>query len=174
MQLLKLAGCLMVILSSSAIGYVYSKRFSDRPQHLRMIQVQLQLLETEIGYMRNTIAEAFKKISMIDNSPTAEIFRHAGIYIENRDFASAYEAWAASVRSNIQKTALNSEDEELLISFGKSLGCTDCDGQVRNIRNMLSQLKVQEQKSETERLKNEKMCRNLGILSGIAVVILLI
>lgn len=174
MQLLKLAGCLTVVLSSSAIGYLYSKRFSDRPQHLRMIQVQLQLLETEIGYMRNTIAEALKRISAISSGPTAEIFKYAGIYIENKDFMTAYEAWAASVKSYIYKTALDSEDEELLISFGKLLGCTDCEGQTRNIRNMISQLKIQEQKAESERIKNEKMYRNFGVLCGIAIVILLI
>ena len=39
-------------------------------------------------------------------------------------------------------TALNREDEQILLSFGKSLGNTDLEGQIKNIRLTLAQLAI--------------------------------
>ena len=68
---------------------------------------------------------------------------------------------------------MNSEDEEILISFGKLLGSSDTEGQIKNIRLTLNQLKMQEEKAEELRKKNESMYRNLGVLGGLAIIIIL-
>jgi stage III sporulation protein AB len=78
------------------------------------------------------------------------------------------------VKKCIRMTALNKEDEQVLLSFGRSLGNTDLDGQIRNIRLTLGQLAMQERKAEENRKKNESMYRSLGILGGMAVVIVLV
>jgi len=53
------------------------------------------------------------------------------------------------------------------------LGSSDVEGQIKNIRLTINQLKLQEQKAEELRAKNEAMYRNLGILGGLAIIIIL-
>jgi len=84
--------------------------------------------------------------------------------LENDTGITAGEAWAKAVKENIKNTSLNKEDEEIIISFGKMLGSSDVEGQIKNIRLTINQLKLQEQKAEELRAKNEAMYRNLGYL----------
>ena len=64
-------------------------------------------------------------------------------------------------------------DYEILIAFGKYLGSTDKQDQIKNIRLAMNNLRQQELSSIQEKEKNEKMWRYLGVLSGIMVVLLL-
>ena len=62
----------------------------------------------------------------------------------------------------------------MLVSFGRMLGVSDCEGQIKNIRLAIEQLKIQEQKAEIDRGKNEVMYKRLGFLGGLALALLLI
>ena len=79
-----------------------------------------------------------------------------------------------SIKNNIKKTAFDKEDEKILLDFGQMLGVSDLEGQLKNIRFTLRQLEIQEKKAEEARRKNETMYRRLGVLGGLALIILLI
>ncbi|ABN52079.1 MAG TPA: stage III sporulation protein AB [Hungateiclostridium thermocellum] len=172
-MLLKIIGSLIVFMSSSLLGYMYSRRCSKRPAELRALQGYLQMFETEISFMSNVLKDAFTKIYMYDDSSVAVFFKGTVEALENDTGITAGEAWAKAVKENIKNTSLNKEDEEIIISFGKMLGSSDVEGQIKNIRLTINQLKLQEQKAEELRAKNEAMYRNLGILGGLAIIIIL-
>jgi len=123
--------------------------------------------------MSNVLKDAFLKIYMYDDSGVSAFFKGTVDALENEAGLNASEAWTKAVKENIKNTSLNSEDEEIIISFGKMLGSSDVEGQIKNIRLTINQLKLQEQKAEELRIKNEAMYRNLGILGGLAIIIIL-
>lgn len=171
----KMLGCIMVLLSSGFLGYVLSTDCKKRPRQLRELQSMLQIFENQISYLSDVLAEAFGRIcSSSGGSETGIFFSNTVERLQSGRSITAAKAWEEAVRENIRKTSLNKEDEEILVSFGKLLGSSDLEGQIKNIRLTLSQLKLQEQKAEESRAKNEGMYRSLGILGGIAVVIVLI
>jgi stage III sporulation protein AB len=172
-MLFKFAGSLIVILSCTFLGFVLSADCRKRPQQLRDLQSMLQMFENQISYLSDVITEAFIRIGKVCRSETGIFFTSTVEILNESRNISACQAWEQSVRQNIKKTALNREDEEILLTFGKMLGCTDLEGQIKNIRLALDQLKHQEVKAEVSRNSNEKMYRSLGILGGIAVVIVL-
>lgn len=173
-MLLKIAGSIIVILSCSFLGFILSADCKKRPRQLRELQSFLQMFENQISYLSDVITDAFERISKIGGSETCVFFSETVAALKERKARSASEAWENAVRNNIKRTSLNREDEEILVSFGKILGSTDLDGQIKNIRLALSQLKLQENKAEESRVKNESMYRSLGILGGIAVVVVLL
>lgn len=173
-MLLKIIGSVLIITASSFIGFVYSRDCSKRPQQLREIQSMLQMLENEISFLSNLLADAFEKVYKSNKDATSLIFKSAFENLCGNTGYNAQEAWELAVRDNIKKTSLNEEDELILISFGKLLGNSDVEGQINNIRLTISQLKMQELKAEEIRKKNENMYRALGVLGGIASVILLL
>jgi stage III sporulation protein AB len=172
-MLLKIAGSLLVIAAAGLIGYILSRDCAVRAQELRDLQGMLQMLENEISFLSSPLTEAFEGIQKTSRSKAAVFFQLAEGKLRSGSGMNAYEAWETSVREGIKKTSLNAEDEEILVTFGKLLGSSDVEGQVKNIRLALSQLKMQEQKAEDNRYKNEAMYRRLGILGGLAVVIVL-
>jgi stage III sporulation protein AB len=173
-MLFKIAGSLVVLFSCTFLGYILSADCRRRPQQLRDLQAMLQMFENQITYLSDVIAEAFERIGRVCRSETGIFFTGTVELLRKNRNISASQAWEQAVRQNIKRTALNTEDEEILGVFGKMLGCTDLEGQVRNIRLALEQIRQQELKAEASRIKNEKMYRSLGILGGIAVVIVLL
>lgn len=173
-MLFKIAGSMIVILSCTFLGFVLSTDCRRRPQQLRELQSLLQMFENQISYLSDVIAEAFERISKVGSSETCIFFSSTVEILREERSVSASQAWEQAVRQNIRKTSLNREDEELLVNFGKILGSSDLEGQVKNIKLTLEQLKLQEGKAEDSRKRNENMYRSLGILGGIAVVIVLL
>jgi stage III sporulation protein AB len=170
----KMLGCIMVLLSSGFLGYILSADCKKRPRQLRELQSMLQIFENQISYLSDVLAEAFLRLSSSNGGETGIFFSNTVERLQSGRSITAAKAWEEAVRENIKKTSLNREDEEILVSFGKLLGSSDLEGQIKNIRLTLGQLKLQEQKAEESRAKNEGMYRSLGILGGIAVVIVLI
>jgi stage III sporulation protein AB len=171
---LKLLGSTLILGASGFLGYVLSQDFIKRPQELRTLQGLLQMLENEIKYMANVLSDAFEKVSRSSSSAISVFFKDTIEQLEKNNSLNSAQAWEMAIRNNIKNTALNKEDEEILISFGKLLGNTDVDGQIKNIKLTLTQLKLQEQKAEEARLKYGSMYRKLGILGGVALVIILL
>ncbi len=173
-MLFKFAGSIIVILSCSFIGVILSRDCVRRPAQLRELQAILQMFENQISYLCNVIMEAFEKISRVGGSETCIFFSRTIEILKEEKTISAAEAWERAVAQCIRRTALNREDQEILSAFGKLLGNTDIEGQIGNIRLTMGQLKLQEEKAEESRKKNESMYRSLGILGGIAVVTVLL
>ena len=173
-MLLKIIGSIIVIISSSFLGYILSRDFSKRPSELRELQGLMYMLENEISYLSNLLSDAFEKIAGSSNTEAGKFFKTAANYLRGSDGLHASLAWEKAVKEVIRRTALNKEDEEILISFGKMLGNSDLEGQIKNIQLTVKHLKLQEKKAEDSKIKNEKMYRRLGVLGGIALVIMLI
>lgn len=172
-MLLKITGSIIVLISSTLLGFVLSRDYSRRLKQIREIQILLHMLENEISYFSNVLEDAFDNICRVNKGETAQFFKGTVKNLQNDSSLNACSAWVLSVESNIKRTALNSEDKDVLNTFGKMLGNSDIEGQIKNIRLTLDKLKVQEQNAEEHRKKNEGMCKRLGLLGGIAIVILL-
>ncbi len=173
-MLFKIVGSLIVILSCSFLGFILSRDCSRRPQQLRELQTLLQMFENQISYLSDVLIEAFERVSRVGNSETGLIFGRAAEILRDNGAQSAKNAWEQAVRQCIRRTALDREDEQVLVEFGKMLGSTDLDGQIKNIRLAMEALRMQEKKAEESRNKNETMYKSLGVLGGIAVVIVLL
>lgn len=69
---------------------------------------------------------------------------------------------------------ITNEDRESLKSLGKMLGSTDIDGQISQINMVNIFLDEQIKEAIEQKNTNEKMYKKLGIIIGLAVVIILV
>jgi len=170
---LKMIGSIVIILASSFLGLFLSNECKKRPQQLRELQSLLGMFENQITYLSDVLSEAFERVHKFSGSEVGEFFGRTVANLKDGSGMNAPEAWDAAVRSSAGATAQSGEDVEILLSFGKMLGGSDIDGQVKNIRLTVKQLNMQEEKAECSRIKNEGMYKHMGILCGAAIVILL-
>lgn len=173
-MLLKLIGSLMVICASSLIGCALAKDLKARKQELRQLQGQICMLENEIRYMSNPLADAFEKIAESNSGKTAAIFQKAAEIMKNEAGASASDAWKRAVEACISHTSLNKEDEKIIKSFANMLGGSDTEGQLKNIRNFIGMLERQQKNADERCSSTAPVYRKLGVLFGITIVILLL
>lgn len=84
----------------------------------------------------------------------------------------AGEAWSYAIDHS--ETNMTKEDLNLLKSLDKLLGKTDVKGQESEIELLKKFIDTQIEKAEEEQKKNEKLYKTLGIIAGLAAVIILI
>lgn len=170
-MLLKLIGSVIVLVACTLWGYSHAMTYAKRPEELKALQSLLQIFENEISFLANVLSEAFLKVYSCTDSTVAIFFK---MTVENLQAGfDANEAWVMAVKQNISKTNLKSEDENIIISFGKLLGSSDLEGQIKNIHLTVNQLKLQGQKAEQLKDRYERMFKNLGVLCGLAIIVLL-
>ncbi len=161
---------LILILSLSTIlGLAMANKFKSRVKDLKTIRNILNILETKIKYTYEPLPQIFDDISKEFNGPLGEIFK---VSKERMKELPAGEAWNYGITNS--NTSMNEEDLNILKNFEKLLGKTNVEGQLSEIELMKSYIDIQIHKAEEEDRRNEKLYKNLGIIVGLAIVIILI
>lgn len=164
----------IIIISSGIIGYILGNRYVQRLRDLKNLYISLQMLETEIMYSSNNLPRALKKVGKKSNITIQNFFLDTYDVLKDKKGLSVEEAWLNAIETNITKTSLNEEDKEILVDFGINLGNTDKENQIKNFQLAYLQLNKRQEHAETLRFKNERMYKKLGVLIGIAIVIVFI
>jgi len=157
-----------IFLTSSGIGLLVSKKYEERVNELKEFKNALNIFKTKIKFTYEPIPEIFAEISNSINSKPGKIFKIAS---NNMKLLAAGEAWSIAIDTEF--LSINEEDKNILKNLSKLLGQTDIEGQLNQIELTSSFLDKQIEKAESERGKNEKMYRTLGMVIGLAIVIVL-
>ncbi|MFO7818724.1 MAG: stage III sporulation protein SpoIIIAB [Halanaerobacter sp.] len=169
---MKLIGAILIIISSSSLGFLIAHQIALRPKQLQEMKTALEMLKTEIDYGMTPLPEAFAKLASNLNSPIADFFAIAQKRLEAGGVAQ--EVWQESVSEVSSKTALLEKDEELLVEIGYNLGSTSSADQIRHLD--LAQEKISNLYYEAveEKEQKVKLWRYLGVLGGLLVVIIIV
>ncbi|MDO5555771.1 MAG: stage III sporulation protein AB [Clostridia bacterium] len=157
-----------IFLLSSLIGILISKKYINRVNELKEFKNALNIFKTKIRYTYEPIPEIFNEISNNVNSSISEVFKQAALKM---NILTAGEAWGLALKMNTLN--INEEDRTALNNLSKLLGKTDLQGQLNQIEMTSDFLEEQIKKAEKEKSKNEKLYRTLGMILGMAIVIIL-
>ena len=149
-----------IFLSSSLIGILNSKKYSNRVSELKEFKNALNIFKTKIRYTYEPLPQIFTEISENVNSNISPVFKNAA---EKMKFCAAGEAWNLAL--TIEELNIDDEDRNALKNLSKLLGKTDMT------TNFLDK---QIKEAETQKEKSEKMYRTLGMIIGIGIVIILV
>jgi stage III sporulation protein AB len=129
-------------------------------------------LENEILYMSRPLGQALLSISAKKGmmSPFAKrVFE-----MQSNMELTINKAWEKSLDEFREQWVLHQEEWDLMLSIGSVLGKTDRAGQKSYIELMRAKLSLQEKKAESDRAQKEKLYKSLGVLGGLATVLVLI
>ncbi len=160
---------LLIILISSFLGIIFSKKYYFRLNELKQIKTILNILENKIKFTYEPIPEIFLQISEKFNGNIKEIIKKTIENINKTDIGNSWEKSIDTVNSNLLK-----EDREIIKGLGKLLGKTDVEGQISQFNLINEFLNTQINKAEKNREKGERLYKKLGFIFGIVIVIILI
>ncbi len=158
-----------IFLSCSLIGILISKKYSNRVNELKEFKNALNIFKTKIRYTYAPLPEIFAEISESIDSNIGTVFKRAA---EKMNICAAGEAWDLALK--MEDLNIDDEDRNALKNLSKLLGKTDLEGQVNQIEMTSDFLDKQIRKAENQRDKSERMYRTLGMIMGMAIVIILI
>ena len=84
------------------------------------------------------------------------------------------DAWEESLKEIWGKTALKKGEFEIMKQFGETLGRHDRVSQQKQIMLTLTHLEREENEARDRQFKYEKMVKNIGFLTGLLLIILLL
>lgn len=171
--MLKLLGSALIIAASTMGGFYIAKRYSDRPIQLRILQQALLMLETEIVYGAVPLDIAMKNIGDRLAAPLKMFFYDMSENLQKLDGASTFECWRFAIDKYFPLTSLKNQDKGILLQFGQTLGISDREDQMKHIKLTIQNLATEELLAREEQKKYEKLSKNLGLLLGLLIVILI-
>jgi len=169
----KLAGSILVIAASTAIGFRLAAEFEERPRQIRHLQGMLTGLKAFINFSARPLPEALRQIASGRKGPVAEMFLRTGELL-GRSGENTEQALAAARMGLAKQLALARPEAEVLEQLFAVLGKTNRREQEKCLDLAINQLQEIEQEAAAEREKHTKVCRYLGVCGGLAIVIVLI
>ena len=172
--MLKVSGALLVFFAGWGMGNWRSRQYQQRIKDLQILQLIISCLIGEISYARNTLPEAFFRISEKVTFPFREYLQS----IAERLKAQTGEAFAGILKEQTQtvreKTGLWEEDWDLFLQTLGHLGYLDARMQIRLLENGRAELAAREEKLQHQLPEQKKVWQSLGILGGAFLVVILI
>lgn len=163
-----------VLVVSTAIGFFISNRFSKRVSELSDILSALEIFETKISYTYDSLIDTFEYIANNLKTKVYRIFFITAEHLRENKNMSAGDAFRNVIEDEKIFLELNEKDIEILKGLSISLGQTDLENQIKNINLVSQMIETQLNEAIEEKSKNYKMYRNMGVLTGLVLIILLI
>ncbi|KAA8782308.1 stage III sporulation protein AB [Paenibacillus sp. 4624] len=171
--MLNMLGAVLILLASTLAGFYKARQYALRPRQLRELIAALQRLLTEINYGLTPLPDAMSKMGAQTKEPVKTLFLHASTRMEPPHGLTARESLQAGVEEAWGKSAMKSDEREVMLQLSFSLGTSDRQDQTKHISLAIQQLMHEESRAQADQVKYERMSRSLGMLVGALIVILI-
>lgn len=155
--MIKLILCIVVVLSSTLVGFSFSSRLSSRKSILEAFVIELKNCATQIRYSSGDLSQIFSNNFMSYSFSDSKPF-----YQQWTDMLSTYSK------------VLTKKDIEVLTDFAHTLGTCDIAGEINNIELHIEMLNAQITDAQSQITTKSKLYKTLGVSLGLVVAILLI
>lgn len=174
MQITKVVGCILIILSSALMGFYYSGELKSRVNNLKELRKLIVLLRGDIRYGNTPLPEAICAIARRHEGVFKGFFARVSEKLGEKSGSTFAQVWAEAVNGELIQTSLNRKDKSGLVQFGENLGYLDKEMQLNTLDLYLSQL--EDEISDLSKTVKEKsyLYSTLGIMAGIFISIILI
>lgn len=163
---IKLIGSLMLIGAAFSAGYYKSKALYRRRDFINSFLVYLNSLATEIRYNCDDIFELAQKSAV-----SQELSSFSSSKSEPNQ---PFELWWNKCVLTIPKAySLDKADISLLSDFGKQLGKTDVEGQLKHIELYRVLFKKQLADAQENIDRKSKLYKTMGLFIGTAAALVM-
>lgn len=172
MLAIKLMISASIISISTYIGILKSNKLKSREYILREMVTFLGLVENEIRYMMSILPNAYESARQKLNTSLKDVIGKIVVDMLNFDNTALVEQ---SIVTNISTLdTLYDYDKNVFTSTLKNLGKSDLQSQINIIENGINILQNQIKEANEIKLKNSKLYKTVGTITGIMIVIIFI
>jgi stage III sporulation protein AB len=173
MNIIKIIGCVLVIASSTGIGFFFSVEMKSRIEDLKELKKLIGLLKGDIRYANTPLPEAISVIARRYQGNFYPFFQYVSTKLQELSGQTFTQIWKSACEKELMNTSLSKKDKMQLISFGENLGYLDKDMQMNTFELYLSQL--EEEIAELTRTVKERsyLYNSLGIMAGVFITIIM-
>jgi stage III sporulation protein AB len=174
-MLYKWAGALLILAAATIWGNQQAAWLRRRVRQLEDFRLALRLLSAEIGYTATPLPRALETVAgRLRDPQVRQFFREAGERLRHPETGDASVAWLEAARSLQGQMALEKEDWPVLMRAAAGLGGLGRENQIQQLEAAEAQLASHTAEAAGHCQSGERMWRYLGVMGGVALVILLL
>lgn len=174
MLILKLFLYASIVLVCTSLGYLYSGIYVKRFENLVSLKGAIKILETEIIYGSTPLPDALLNVYEKANPKIREIFKDIHDDLVKNRRVLVFNSFLYVEEKMSSEYFFKKQDIESFMDLGRVIGSSDRYDQEKNFKLILDQMDSFIEEARNERDKNEKMYRNLGVLCGLGIIIMLL
>lgn len=149
------------------IGYIFSLKYRRRATFFKTLVMLCQKIDLEINYSRERLRNLLKNFDDKTKKNLHGLDKNFIAYLENNT-----QLEEASLFKNIN--FLKQNEKDLIMLFFKSLGRSDLASQSQELKNYEKRFEELSNGATGENKKYGSLSIKLGIVAGLAVVVLFI
>lgn len=172
--MLKMSGCILIIVSCAGIGYVKAMELQKHFADLQMLRQLFLMLRSEIKCTKAPLGEAFWHISRRMSGSYGKWLARLSKELEEKSGRTFQELWNLSIEECLCATSLSADDIGKLKAAGSQMGYLDEEMQLGTIDLFLEQLEAETGQIRENLAGQKRLCNCLGILGGLFLAVLLI
>lgn len=167
--MLRITACLCIVIIGGVCGMAMSDKLKKRRDCCREVQALLTRISSLIRYREMNVYEIVSELRETSVTQKLKFIERLPIsYETGEDF---HDSWEKELRADEN---IPDEEKEVLISFGKTFGTSDTEGQLLSAEQASERIyDIEKQRSE-EYLKKGKLFRSVGVLFGIMAGIMIV
>jgi stage III sporulation protein AB len=171
---MKLAGCAIVILATTLLGMKKAEEWDAAYEEMKYFRQILLRLESEIRYAKVCLADVFLNVSKSLREPYNTWFQQMSMRLEQKKEGGFIRIWSDTIDIYLKEVNISEKQKNQIKELGNYLGSLDISMQMKQIQLLNEQLELAMQELRDELEGKKKICRCLGVMSGIFIAILLI
>ena len=172
--MLKVIGLILIISSSTVLGFAYGEKFYKRVRELKEFQRAVYILKNEINFCHSLLPDALMKVYEKCDEPIRTIFKDIAMKLRGEEDVNVYSCFEEGINTNLSKLSLKEKDISIIMDLAKTLGEMDIDGHNDILGLAMEELGKAISEAEVNLEKNVKMYRYLGFSFGAMIGIILL
>ena len=171
-MLIKVLGSILIIGAAALFGIAQRSRFAHKEEILSDLVSSLEIMHSEISSVCASTNEMLDRICNVTCGEVFNFFNTCRVLHQKHAELPFELIWTRAVKEN--SFELSAQEIQTLLELGNSIGRYGSDETVRAIELAKRRLEGYLKSATAARGKLGKLYGNLSIISGIALVIILI
>ncbi len=172
--MIKLIGAVLVLVSAYAIGCLLAFKVKEQEKWLKDIKTALFLLMGELEYRQMPLPEALEVIGKRHGGRVSGFFLLLSEELEKKDGFSMQELWHQLAETALKESPLSGEQKEEFAELGLYFMKSDKGTRRSSIEFYLNRLEEDIVNLRENGASKAYLCRTLGMLGGIFLLILVL
>ena len=167
----KIAGSIIVIVSSVCIGRFYAQKLRFRLEALKELKRLMVIMKNDISYLATPLPEIMGQSRFADNSIFGKFFTHISEELKKGGVAFS-DVWERCVESDLDETELTSVDKEEFKKVGGNFRATDRQMQINQYEHFIVHLDSEIEELSGEVAQKSRIYNLLGFSGGAFIVLI--
>lgn len=171
--MLKLIGMILVVASSSAVGFGFAANIRAQSRQLGALLSALAYMKNEISYRLTPLPELFYLLGKSSPAPIGSLFSSCAQALMQNPSASV-QGVVRSALSQTPQLAITQQTRQTLLELALSLGKFDAAGAASALELAQTRLRQELMVLDSHRRERCRSYQTIGVCAGLALAVILL